>query len=161
MEKKKSKKKWIIIAVIVVIILIVAVSGNDNSPTPVANENNASQTTEKKTETTEAIEYSKVTIADLYDDLQANAYNAKEKWNGKYIEVSGKVGTIDASGEYFCVEYDGGGYDYIFNNVQVFLSNSQKDVLGKISKDSPITVRCKVTDVGEVIGYLANFIEIA
>ena len=70
------------------------------------------------------------------------------------MEIEGYLGTIDSSGKYICVEASSSNYDYLFDSVQCYIKSAeQTDRVMEMSAGDPITVRGKITAVGEVLGY--------
>lgn len=94
---------------------------------------------------------------DLANALATNALNAKETYQGKYIRVTGNLSTIDASGKYFVI--DDGGYlgQLDGHGIQCSIKDDATlDRLRQTSTGESLTVCGKVTDVGEVIGYMMD-----
>ena len=122
----------------------------ENVAAPDKSSNNSSQPT---------IEYIKVSKDELDDALEGNAAAAKDKYATKYLEINGKLGTIDSDLSYFYLMSDTEEYD--FNGVYCKLKNSQqKDQIKTLQKDQLITVKGQVTGVGEYMGYHINVTEI-
>ncbi len=92
-----------------------------------------------------------VSAAELIDTLEANALNAKKTWDGKQVTVTGFVGSIDASGDYFSLlpEPDA----MVFTGVQVYTSEKFLDQVASFSEGQAVTVTGKIDDVGEIMGY--------
>ena len=92
-----------------------------------------------------------VSAAELIDTLDANALNAKKTWDGKQVTVTGFVGSIDASGDYFSLlpEPDA----MVFTGVQVYTSEKFLDQVASFSEGQAVTVTGKIDDVGEIMGY--------
>ena len=66
------------------------------------------------------------------------------------FRVTGKLKNIDASGEYFSL----GSGDFEIYSVQCFLKNDeQKSRLANMNIEDTVTVKGKITDVGEILGY--------
>lgn len=77
---------------------------------------------------------------------------ASQKYVGKYVAVTGCVGTIDASGKYIVLNrLDNSWVESIHCNV-----NGDEDVINQIaqlSSGSVVTVYGEITNVGEIMGY--------
>lgn len=102
--------------------------------------------------------YKTVSVDSLYNELNNNAMNAKDTYLHSYIEVSGYVDSIDASGKYFAIN---NGEKYTLDSVQCFIENdSQREKLSRLSQGQYVTVRGKVSMVGEVLGYSIRLTEI-
>lgn len=112
--------------------------------------------TEAKTEPSK--QYIVCTVSQLVAELDANAMNAKEKYEGEYVEVTGRVDVIDASGSYICL-YPADD-EWAFTSVQCFVKNKkQKEFVRTISTGDIVTVRGKMTSVGEILGFTMNIEE--
>lgn len=97
-------------------------------------------------------EYEFVSAATLMAELDNNALNAKETYMNKYVEVKGRVGVIDSSGDYITIYPTNDMFAIQGVQCQV-KTEEQKEVIKTISKDSVITVCGEITLVGEVLGY--------
>ncbi len=98
------------------------------------------------------IKYNSYTVAKLIQDLESNALTAKEKHTYEYVQITGRIDSIDASGKNF--------YLYPSNNewaLQGVLCNvqtdDQKEKLKTFSTGNTVTVKGKITLVGEILGY--------
>lgn len=155
--RKKQKMGLIpkILLVILALAIIVAIFGGDSDVEPKTTSNNVS---EKASETVkeEPIEYIVDDVSNMNTILKDNAMKAENTYNGKYVEVTGILTTIDSDGKYFCVDES----DFDLYGVQCrFKNEDQKQVIMNHSRGDTITVRVKITDVGEVLGYMADTIE--
>lgn len=110
-------------------------------------------TTEKITEeepTKPEIEYEEVTVKEMFDLLESNALKAKDKYEGKYLEITGRLNTIDSSGKYIALYPD----EYSFSGVSCYLKNDiQKSQVANMTEGDTVTVKGKCTSVGEILGY--------
>ena len=162
-KKKQGNffKKHPIITVLLVFLIIgiiaTSTSGNNDSGS-MQNNSNATSTSKNVVENN-AIEYTKVDIDELEKALENNAAAAKDTYNGKYLEISGRLGTIDSDLKYISLLSSTDEWDII--GVHCTLKNqTSKDVVKSLSKDQNIIVKGKVTDVGEVLGYYLDVDEI-
>ncbi len=94
-------------------------------------------------------EYIKVTVDELYEELNDNELRAQDKYEDTYAAVTGKLSVIDP--EYigiYTTEYDS------LNGVHcIFTSDEQRDAVQEYSKGDTITVKGKLSDVGGTFGY--------
>mgnify|MGYP000127301291 CR=1 FL=1 len=91
--------------------------------------------------------------ADLFDTPKKNALSAKQSYAGQSVELTGYLGTIDASGKYIGIGAATDDYDYLLQEVPCYLkSDQQRRQAASMNRDNPITVRGKITSVGEVLG---------
>ena len=147
-----KKKAGLILGCILFVVLAVGSvpSGSEKSTS------NNNITSEEKKEVT----YEKVTAKELIDTLQNNALKAKENYKDKYVEITGRLNVIDASGSYITVNPFGD--DFVLTGIQAYVKNDeQKKVVAELSKGDKITVKGKIKDVGEVLGYSVDIDEIS
>lgn len=147
-----KKKVGLVLGCILFVVLAVGSvpSGSEKSTS------NNNTTSEEKKEVT----YEKVTAKELIDTLQNNALKAKENYKDKYVEITGRLNVIDASGAYITVNPIGD--DFVLTGIQAYVKNDeQKKVVAELSKGDKITVKGKIKDVGEVLGYSVDIDEIS
>lgn len=104
----------------------------------------------ESSEETEMIVYIPVTADELADALNGNAMKAKEDYEGKYLEITGTLGTVDSDGKYIGIDTDA----FALVNIQCYLQTDDQRavVMSKTTGDS-IVVRGICEDVGELLGY--------
>lgn len=149
-----SKKKNLFVLILCGLLFFAFAVGSSqvDEEGPKASENGS---TEEKKEVT----YKKISVDTLEDALEENAAAAKEKYNGKYLEITGKLGTIDSDLKYISLVSQTDEWD--FTGIHCTLKNDKvRDQVKKLKKKQKITVRGKVTDVGEVLGYYLDAYEI-
>lgn len=152
-KQKKKMPKWAIVLIVIFVIMFLGALGSDseeNSNETNNNNNNAEQ---------EVIEYIKVDVDELNDALEKNAAVAKETYNGKYLEITGKLSTIDSDLSYISIVSTTDEWDFLGVHCDI-KNNETKEVVKTLSKDQTIVVRGKITDVGEVLGYYLDITEI-
>ena len=109
-------------------------------------------------ENTQDIEYQKITVDELMNKLEENAASAKEEYNGKYLEITGKLSVIDSDLKYIGI--------YSINDIDIIgIHCKLKDYKTKskvktLTTGQIITVKGKITDVGEILGYVLEVQEI-
>lgn len=108
-------------------------------------------------EETENIEYIKATADDLKAALNDNPLNASNTYKGQYIELTGKLNVIDSSGEYISVYSINEEWD--FTGIKCSLNKEHLEKVSTLKIGDTITVRVKITDVGEILGYSSKLIE--
>lgn len=146
---------WILIAVLVLGIggMAGGSGGSDTSNSAGNSEQSETAAEEKKEEP--AIEYQDVSIETLFDELDNNAVNASDTYKGQYLSITGVLGTMDSNGSYFALESDDD--NYMFRSVTCRIkTDEQLEKVKTLSKGDTITVKGKVTDVGELLGYSLN-----
>jgi len=92
-----------------------------------------------------------VSAQKMIEVLEGNALNAKNTYKGKRVTVSGFVGSIDASGDYFALDPEPNAL--ILTGVQVRTSKEFLDQVASFSPGQAVTVTGTITDVGELLGY--------
>ena len=141
-KKQGGKLKWIIAWIFLIIIAIALIGGGDDS----------GEKEEKD------IEYNKVDIQAMYDDLENNPAAASEKYKNTYIEFSGSMDVIDSDLAYIGVMPTEG-----FHIVSVrcnLKDDTQKDFVKNATKGDVVTVKGKCTEVGEILGYTVDVKEL-
>lgn len=151
-SRKLAYKTISIISCVVVSVLILCGAG-------IAAEFEGVETSADESEVTEpSTKYSVHSVSELVADLEANALNAKEKYEGEYVEITGRVDVIDASGQYICLYPEDN--EWILIDVQCFIKNKeQKEFVKSIKTGDVVTIRGKITSVGEIMGYSLNIHE--
>lgn len=158
---KQGIPTWIIIVIVILVIGII-IGGSGGTDTDNNQNNNAVQNqsnNDANNSTQPTIEYIKVSKDDLDAALKNNAAAAKDTYNKKYVEVTGKLGTIDSDLKYISLlsstdEWDMNG---IYCKIK---NNAQKEIVKTLVKDQEITIKGQITDVGEVLGYYLDITEI-
>lgn len=142
---------WVIVCCVIgVLILFGGIAGNIDT--------NDTDSNEKSLESKQ-IEYTKAEVDELEDALENNAAAAKETYKGKYLEITGKLGTIDSDLKY--ISLDSLTKEWDFEGIHCTLKNADaRNAVKSLSKGQTITVKGKITDVGEVLGYYLDATEI-
>ena len=148
---KNKQPKWILWAVIaVVLIVVIASAGGNDKPADVNN----NQPQEEA-----VIEYTAYTVSEMISDLEANALKAEKKYDNQYVEITGKLQTVDSDGSYISLRPADNPYSFV--NAMCYIQNdTQLDKVLEMSTDDTVTLKGKVTAVGEVLGYSIDIIEI-
>ena len=158
--RKKQGMSLVLKIVIVILILglIGALLGGDKS-TSNDSSNSSASSSEKNVETKEeVIEYTVVTIDDLTSELKSNAMKAKNDYEGKYIEITGYVSVIDASGKYISID---NGDSFTLDDILCDIKNEDtKNKVMELTTDQKVTIKGKITSVGEILGYSLDIIEL-
>lgn len=175
MEEKRKKKPlhkrvwFIILMVFFGFCLLVAIFGNDNegskrvkdSPSYSFKDTKQSETETNQGEekTNEPISYTEVDADTLIKALKENALKASKTYKGQYLSIKGKISNIDSSGAYISI--DSLTDDFNLVNIQCFLtSDEQREIVANSATDEVVTVKGKVKDVGEILGYSIEVDEI-
>lgn len=166
--RKKQGPGGCLIAIIVVIALGLFGScfgGKSSENTGEKTTKQVTETAKGDTPTTEAptteapIEYTAYSVDDLMTELKSNALKADEKYNKQNVEITGRLGVIDSSGKYISLYAIDDAY--AFTGVQCYIKNDdQKSKVMEMAKDDHVTLRGKITAVGEIMGYSLDITEI-
>lgn len=149
-KKKPLYKKWWVWAVVLIIVVIATTSGG-GSETPVG--------TNQPTQQEQNIEYTVYSVSELVKDLEENALKAEKKYVDQYVEITGKLGTIDSDGSYISLQPTDNPYS--FTNVQCFIKNDEQlNKVLEMSKGDTVTLTGQITSVGELLGYSVDIAEI-
>lgn len=161
MDKKKKpiyKKWWFWVIIVIVIGAIGSNMGDDQTEKTSKTEENQKETKGKKAED-EVINYTKYQVSEMMSELKDNALKAEDKYNKQYVEITGKLSVIDSSGKYISLFPE--GEDFAIVGVQCYIKNdTQKEQVMEMSKGDIVTVRGKIKNVGEVMGYSLDIDEI-
>ena len=169
-KKQGGIVKWIVIAIVVFGIIGAATGGSEseneneqvnnttNSTTnSVSNDKNTesnkqNKNTQKPTPT--EIAYEICSIDDMMEELDSNALRAETNYQDKYVEVTGKLNVIDSDGKYITIVPD---VQFAIMGIQCKIKNDeQKKQIVDMSIGDIVTVKGKITDIGEIIGYHMN-----
>lgn len=157
---KQGLPIWLI-CIMVLVLFGIIFTGNDDDISD-NNQNSESlqpPTSDNSSKTPENINYIIVSKDDLDEALENNAAAAKDTYYKKYVEVTGKLGTIDSNLSYISLMSSTDEWD--FNGIYCKIKNAdQKNIVKTLSKNQEITIRGKITDVGEVLGYYLDITEI-
>ena len=147
-KKQGGIFKWIVV-VVVAIALISSFTGGDDE----TKKTSSSAETNKKEE--QVIEYTACTVGEMMDMLENNALKAETTYKDKYVEVTGRLSTIDSDGKYISLlPVDD---EWAIIGVQCYIkTDEQKSHVAEMSTGDTITVRGKITQIGEVLGYSLN-----
>ena len=142
-----KKGTRILIGGLVLVGVISAVGGNGEDKTKTVNNSQA--------EVKEEVTYTAIDMNTLMNDLESNPASAKNKYEDQYFEVTGYVDVIDSDGKYFSIRNDN---EYSIIGLQVSVDKEDKDFINNLQIGQQITIKVKITDVGEVLGYSGKLI---
>lgn len=169
-KSKQSLPTWLIV-IIVILAIGTILNINDEYEEPVNHVTNSETNNNRSNKASdntnylpnqvpENIEYIKVSKDDLDEALENNAALARETYINKYVEVTGKLGTIDSELKYLSLKSQTKEWD--LKSIHCTIKNKeQKEIVKTLTRDQEITVKGKITDVGEVLGYYLNITEIS
>ena len=165
-KKPFYKRVWFILLCVFLVLGLISSLGGEASKnnTDKANSSNTSSNTSSTPATSEQspveeIAYTQYSISEMMDDLENNALKAESKYNKQYVEITGKLNVIDSSGKYISLVRTDNQFAIL--GVQCYLKNDdQKQQVMEMSIGDTITLRGKITNVGEVMGYSLDISEI-
>ncbi len=160
-KKPLYKRPWFIIVVLLVVVSVIgSIGGNSNESTGSTTEVTSSENTNTKSESTAPdITYTPYNVSELMNDLNNNPLQASEKYKNQYVELTGRLGVIDSSGDYISIYSIEDEFD--FTGVQCYIkSDDQKSAVMNMSIGNTLIVKGKIKDVGEVLGYSLDIDEI-
>jgi|GEM_PF-390040 len=151
-KNRKKNKVWLTVIGISLLCIIISVIGiaftDDNS-----NTNTSSNVATTENVNAEVIQKTPivVTVGQLINELNNNALNASNSYKGQYVELTGKLSSIDSSGEYISLSpLDD---DYSLYAVMCYIKEEHLETVSKLEIGQLVTVTGTITDVGEVMGY--------
>ena len=165
--KQKGGIGKIIIIVIAVLILLGLLSGGkkdqkkDDTAEPAASVSTESEKTDAETEDAEEeIEYKEYSMTQLMTDLENNAAAANDTYKGQYVILTGELSNIDAQGKYISIVDPED--DFAIKSCRCDINGNEEisNVVKTLSKGDIISVKGKIKDVGEVMGYSLDIEEI-
>lgn len=163
-KKKFYQKWWVWLIIVLLVLIIIGINGSDNTNNTISTPNNSVNTNSNKKNNsdtkTEKIEYITVNIDELEDALEENAASAKDKYLGKNLKITGRLGVIDSDLKYIGLYSTTDKWDLVGVHCTI-KSNEQKEKIKKLKKDDTIIVKGKITNVGEILGYSLDIEEIS
>lgn len=156
------KKPWfLVLAVLVILSVAGSLGGQSGSPASNGGAEMAVQEDAARadTENVEELSYTACSVSEMMELLEKNALKASEQYDGQYVQVTGRLAVIDSGGNYIVLHPQDNEFAII--GVQCYLKNeTQKAAIMELSVGDTVTVKGKVTGVGEVLGYSLDIEEI-
>ena len=144
-KKPIYKRWWFILLVVLIVLSIIGGLGGTDTDTP-------TDTPAKVEEKEPEIEYTEYTVDELIKDLNKNAASAKDKYDGQYVELTGRLSYVDSYCRYFGIKTLESGL--WLESVTCYIKDKeQKENIKEHEVEEKITVKGKITDVGEILGY--------
>lgn len=143
---------WVILAILVPSGSKSQTSGTTSTKESTKQEAQVAKDDTKESDASETAEisYINVTADELADALSSNAMKAQNDYENQYLEIYGKLGTIDSDGKYIGIDTS----TYSFTNIQCYIkSDEQKQIIMQLSKGDDIVVHGYCKDIGEILGY--------
>ncbi len=158
-------RKYPFYDIMILICLLFSLTGCSSKSEPVATaapeitaEPTPEPTPETTPEPTPEPEYISIKVDDMMDLLEENALKAENTYQDMYLEVTGKLEVIDSDGKYISLHRIKDDYDIV--GVRCDINNEiQKNQVMEMKKGDIITVKVKITSIGEIMGYSGDIIE--
>lgn len=158
-KKQGGIVKWIVIVIVAIFLLGVIFGGDtEESQKDTANDAVKAETQQDTSNAEEnekeepEIEYTVCTVSEMMELLDTNAMKAQSTYMDQYVEITGRLSTIDSDGKYISLlPLDD---DWAITGVHCYIQNDeQREKIMEMSTDDTVTLRGKITNVGEVLGY--------
>lgn len=108
----------------------------------------------------EPVSYTAVELQSMFQELGDNAARAKELYQDEYVQFEGQIVILDGDGAYIRVK-DGNADAWNAPTILCYVTDrEQRGFLELASKGDRITVRGRITGVGQVRGYTLKIYEI-
>lgn len=161
---KKRQVKWKNFLIILLIFFIISLifsldslneeySQTTNSKTTIQKETIAEKKlVMEKEPKEEQIVYTYYDVSEMLEDMDANPMRAESKYSDQYVEIVGRLTTIDSDGKYIALSPTENEYSFsrVICNIK---TNDQKEKIIDMSINDVVEVKGKVISVGEVMGY--------
>lgn len=155
-NKPIYKRTWfIVLCVLAVLIVVVNLGGQSDTKVPDNTAVSDSGKTPDSSTKDPVIEYTNYEVNELIDDLSDNALKAQKKYAKAYVKLTGKLNVIDSSGKYISIVPTNKKFSIL--GVQCYINGEEQ--LNKVMEmkiGDTVTLKGKITSVGEVIGYSLN-----
>ena len=168
-QKKPIYKRWWFWVILIFVIGAIGNAMNEEDETEAAKQVEETQEVTKETEkptepeteeeTETEIAYTKHQVSEMMEDLNGNALKADDKYNKEYVEITGELSVIDSGGKYISLTPSGETFAII--GVQCYIKNdTQKSQVMEMTVGDTVTLKGKIKNVGEVLGYSLDIDEI-
>lgn len=132
------------------ILMIIGILASDDIQTTQTENIKTESVDNSKTEK-EEISYISVRVDDMVQLLEENALKAERQYQDAYVEITGVLGVIDSDGAYISLEPSD---SFSFFGVQCFIKNDEQlDKVLEMKIGDTVTLRGKITSIGEILGY--------
>ena len=159
MKRPVYKKWWFWVLMASATIMTIAIISpsedvSDSSKTTQSEENKSQEKEENK------IEYVKIDLKTMLDELDENALKAERTYQDKYVEVVGEITNFDSDGSYISIEpvnADDWNFDTVLCEVK---DDDQLEFLLQKKKGDKVTIKGQIVSIGEILGYTIKIAEV-
>ena len=102
--------------------------------------------------------YKPVSVKELFNAIENNALAAEDKYKGQYVSITGEIGDIKSDYVVIYEINDRLSLNRVFCRIK---GNEQKNVIKTMNVGDIVTVKGKITDMGEIKGCYLNISEIS
>lgn len=159
-RKKQTPSGCLIAVIAVVVIIVIAIAGSAMSGGEKTNTGVSTDGANSTSAAQQEITYTAYSVSELMNDLNTNAMNASDKYKGQYVELTGRLSTIDSDGNYISLLPEDDQFAIIGVSCY-FQSDEQRAAVKDATVGDTLVVKGKITDVGEVLGYSLNIDEVS
>lgn len=159
-RKKQTPSGCLIAVIAVVVIIVIAIAGSAMSGGEKTNTGASTDGASSTSAAQQEITYTAYSVSELMNDLNTNAMNASDKYKGQYVELTGRLSTIDSDGNYISLLPEDDQFAIIGVSCY-FQSDEQRAAVKDATVGDTLVVKGKITDVGEVLGYSLNIDEVS
>lgn len=159
-RKKQTPSGCLIAVIAVVVIIVIAIAGSAMSGGEKTNTGASTDGANSTSAAQQEITYTAYSVSELMNDLNTNAMNASDKYKGQYVELTGRLSTIDSDGNYISLLPEDDQFAIIGVSCY-FQSDEQRAAVKDAIVGDTLVVKGKITDVGEVLGYSLNIDEVS
>lgn len=148
-KKPLYKKWWFWVLIVIAFAVIASFGGSDNDSEASSKAGQSSSVVTSSQEIT----YEAVDLRTMIDELDANALKAEKTYQNKYVEVKGKIKNFDSDGSYISIEPVNAD-EWNFTTVTCDIKDKEQlDLLLEKEVGDIVTIKGKVTSIGELLGY--------
>ncbi|MBQ9071422.1 MAG: hypothetical protein IJY23_08800 [Clostridia bacterium] len=160
-QKPIYKKWWFWVLIVLGISLVVSMaSGDSDDGSSDDSDSSSSSSSGDKSSSSGKITYETVDLQTMLDELDSNALKAEKNYQNKYVKVTEKIASFDSDGSYITIEpvdADEWNFDTVMCKIK---NDDQLDYLMDKSVGDTVTIKGKITSIGEVLGYTIKIDEI-
>jgi len=158
-KKPIYKRGWFVALCVIVVIAVASSAGGEKSAPAGSAAGEGAVSASVSAPAEQEIVYTVCKVDEMVDMLGGNAMKAESTYDDQYVEVTGRLDVIDSDGKYISLYPIKN--EWALTGVQCYIKNDvQKQQIIEMSKGDRVTVRGKITSVGELLGYQLNIIEI-
>lgn len=160
-KKPLHKRPWVwVIGGILVLGIVGSTGGEVNQATTGQSPAPQSASVSVQPGPTPEIEYTTLEVEQLMDALDDNPLKAADAYEGQYVELTGRLASIDSAGAYISLLPQSDPFAIIGVHCNI-KNEEQKQAIMEMSTGDVIVVRGKITSVGEVLGYYLDMEAVA